>query len=30
LRDAAKTKPGQRIKTRLHKGEVVSKVEKQG
>jgi exodeoxyribonuclease VII large subunit len=29
LRDAAKVKPGQRVKTRLQKGEVLSKVEKQ-
>ncbi len=29
LRDAAKVKSGQRLKTRLQKGEVVSKVEKQ-
>ena len=29
LRDAAKVKPGQRLKTRLQKGEVVSKIEKQ-
>ena len=28
LRDAAKIKPGQRLKTRLHKGEVVSKAER--
>jgi len=28
LRDAAKIKPGQRLKTRLHKGEIVSQVER--
>jgi exodeoxyribonuclease VII large subunit len=28
LRDAAKIKPGQRLKTRLHKGEIVSKAER--
>jgi exodeoxyribonuclease VII large subunit len=28
LRDAAKVKPGQRLKTRLQKGEIVSKVER--
>jgi exodeoxyribonuclease VII large subunit len=28
LRDAAKVKPGQRLKTRLQKGEVVSKVDR--
>jgi len=27
LRDAAKVKPGQRLKTRLQKGEIVSKTE---
>jgi exodeoxyribonuclease VII large subunit len=29
LRDATKVKPGQRLKTRLQKGEVISKIEKQ-
>ena len=29
LRDAAKVKPGQRLKTRLQKGEVISKTERQ-